>query len=146
VSSSTELLLLRLALIAIVFVFLLVAAGALVRGLRAPAGRGVSVARRRQARLIVVSPAETGLARGVEIGLAGVMTIGRDMGNGIVLADSSISGRHAVIEDTGRGWVVRDLGSTNGTFVEGRQAGGRGAQLEHGRRLTLGAVTFRFEG
>src|SRR5580692_2470530 len=37
----------------------------------------------------------------------------------IVLDDSSVSRRHAEIRMTNAGWRVRDIGSTNGTFLNG---------------------------
>src|SRR5438874_2241281 len=37
----------------------------------------------------------------------------------VVLDDSSVSRRHAEIRSTPNGWRVRDLGSTNGTFLNG---------------------------
>ena len=44
--------------------------------------------------------------------------IGRDEGNDIVIDDSSVSRRHAQIEDMGRGrYRITDLGSANGSFV-----------------------------
>ena len=45
--------------------------------------------------------------------------IGRDSDSDVWLADRSVSRQHAVIERTERGYSVRDLGSKNGTFVNG---------------------------
>lgn len=145
-AGPTELLLLRLGLLAVVLVFLIAAALALRSGLSPrPARDGARAATtRREPRLVVVSPADTGLRAGVEIVLTGPMTVGRDIANGIVLADASVSGRHASIERDARGWWVRDLGSTNGTFVDGRPANSRGAWLRDGQTVTFGTVTFRF--
>jgi len=43
--------------------------------------------------------------------------IGRDPGADIVLEDSRVSWRHAVLRSDGQSWVLEDLGSTNGTYV-----------------------------
>jgi serine/threonine protein kinase len=45
-------------------------------------------------------------------------TIGRSPNNDIVLDDGSVSGTHVKLERTESGWQVRDLGSTNGTYLE----------------------------
>jgi hypothetical protein len=148
VSDSTELIVLRLALIAVLFLFVIVAAGMLRSGLArprpAPGARLASAEGR--PRLVVLSPANSGLMPGDEFLLAGETTVGREAVNGIVLADASVSSNHAILERTARGWLLRDLGSTNGTFLEGRRVDGRGAGLKDGARITFGAVTVRFQG
>jgi FHA domain len=46
-------------------------------------------------------------------------TIGREASNLIVLADGSVSAKHAVVTRTPQGWAILDLASRNGTFVNG---------------------------
>lgn len=139
-SGPGELLVLRLGLIAVIFVFVAAVALSLRGGLRsahapAPAGR-----RALRWRFVVLTPGETGLARGAEFVLAGSMVIGRDGRAGIVLPDSSVSVRHASIERSGPGWQLTDLGSTNGTFVEGRAVGRQGVILKARERVAFGNV------
>jgi hypothetical protein len=47
--------------------------------------------------------------------------VGRGIDNDLVLRDVRVSRHHAAIEPATDGWVVRDLQSTNGTFVDGRR-------------------------
>ncbi len=144
-NDSTELLVLRLGLIAIIFFFVLVTAFVLRSGL---ASRPAVAARSRLAirgsRLVVVSPAQTGLAPGDAFAVAGEMTIGRDSENSIMLADPSVSGRHASVVRERDGFRLADFGSTNGTFVNGRPVDARGVLLQGGEQLALGAVVLRF--
>jgi predicted component of type VI protein secretion system len=50
-----------------------------------------------------------------------VYTIGREAGNDIMVEDSQISRHHARLTRQGNSYVVEDLGSTNGAFVNGRR-------------------------
>jgi len=51
----------------------------------------------------------------------GVITLGRESSNDVVLTDPEASRNHAQISFQAGRYVVEDLGSTNGTFVNGRQ-------------------------
>jgi hypothetical protein len=70
--------------------------------------------------------------------------IGRSRDSDIVLDDSNVSRRHAEISPSGRGWLIQDLGSTNGVRVNGRQVDGP-HPLESGDRVELGTVSVGFE-
>ena len=52
------------------------------------------------------------------------LTIGRDATNDIVINDAEISRRHARLTFQGGKYVLEDLGSTNGTFVNGQRLAG----------------------
>ena len=57
-----------------------------------------------------------------EVTLAGsLVVLGRDPGCDIVLNDTKCSRRHAVVEDTPDGLVIRDSGSANGVYVNERR-------------------------
>ena len=68
----------------------------------------------------------------------GCSTIGRAPDSDIVLDHPAISQTHCTVEAGRDGVVVRDLGSTNGTFVDGQPV--REAVLMPGQRLRLGTV------
>jgi predicted component of type VI protein secretion system len=65
------------------------------------------------------------------------LTIGRDMANDIVISDSEVSRRHARIFLQGTNYVLEDLGSTNGTFVNRQRLMGPYV-LRPGEVVTLG--------
>ena len=72
----------------------------------------------------------------------GALVIGREEGNDCVVPDASVSSRHCEAVVQNGGLVIRDLGSTNGTYVEGQRVGQ--ALIEPGRNFKLGAVEFCF--
>lgn len=68
--------------------------------------------------------------------------IGRDPDCDIRLASHSVSRRHALVEKTPNGWVVRDLGSANGTRVNGARV--TEAPLVAGAAVMFGEVEALF--
>ena len=74
------------------------------------------------------------------------IVIGRMSSNDVVLADPNVSRKHAEVRrDDGR-WILIDLGSTNGTTVNGRSAGQH--DLQDGDRIGFGTseLVFRMTG
>jgi pSer/pThr/pTyr-binding forkhead associated (FHA) protein len=65
------------------------------------------------------------------------ITIGRGANNTLVLEDDYASSKHACIYPTDDGWVVEDLNSTNGTFLDGAPLVGS-APMPLGARVTIG--------
>jgi hypothetical protein len=73
----------------------------------------------------------------------GITRVGRSPDNDIVLDHPSVSSRHCELELGVDSLVVRDCGSTNGTFVNGQPV--KQASLEAGQTLRLGQVTASIE-
>jgi len=70
------------------------------------------------------------------------LTIGRKHGNEIQLNDLTISGRHALIIAQGKQTYIEDLGSTNGTLLNGNHI--KSAVLKHGDIIQTGHHQFTF--
>ncbi len=68
--------------------------------------------------------------------LSGLIRVGSDEGNDLVLSDSTVSRKHLEIERTSRGLLLRDLGSRNGSFLAGRLT--LQAFVEPGDKIDLG--------
>ncbi|WP_344608209.1 FHA domain-containing protein [Streptomyces glaucus] len=66
-------------------------------------------------------------------------TLGRDPQADIVFDDARVSWRHATVSFDGRGWVMEDHGSTNGTFVRGQRI--QQVELGPGTAVHLGNAT-----
>ena len=76
----------------------------------------------------------------------GVVTIGRHASNTIVLTDTQASSRHAELRPDGAGYVLVDLGSTNGTNVNGQPiAAHTPRMLRGGDVITIGDTLLTVE-
>jgi hypothetical protein len=76
----------------------------------------------------------------------GVITIGRDITNDIVINDPEVSRHHLRLTQGGGGYTIEDLGSTNGTFINGQRLTGA-RPLQPGETVGLGeTVTLAYEG
>ena len=73
-----------------------------------------------------------------------IATIGRDLGNNIVLVDESVSRNHAKIERTTRGFVLEDLDSTNGSRVNDDSI--KSCLLKSGDQLQIGSFILKYIG
>ncbi|MFK4145296.1 FHA domain-containing protein [Streptomyces sp. NPDC004065] len=70
------------------------------------------------------------------------LRIGRDPASGLRLTHETVSRVHAELRHQGGMWVLRDLGSTNGTTVNGRRVIGA-AVVREGDQVGFGQVAFR---
>src|SRR3954470_3278615 len=89
--------------------------------------------------LVIISGNEMGIRKAVDK----TVLIGRDPACDLLLSDGLVSSRHALIEDRGDGWALVDLGSTNGTSVNGEK--GKEFVLARNDKIAFGKTIVRFE-
>lgn len=100
-----------------------------------------SVTMRRLARMVRLTQPRRGTAA-VELD-RDVLSIGRGSDREVHVEDSACSRQHAEIERRGAEWVLRDLASANGTYVNGRRV--VETPLHDGDEVRIGATLFRFD-
>ncbi|MCP4714490.1 MAG: FHA domain-containing protein [Deltaproteobacteria bacterium] len=100
-------------------------------------GEGALLVRR--GKLVVLSGPDQG--KTVVVGQEG-LSMGSAEDNGLVLSDPTTSRHHVVIEESSGGYLVRDLGSTNGTLLNGIRI--REAYLSYGACLEIGNTQLQF--
>ena len=130
----------RLLFLALLYLFLFQIVRALVRDLRA----ATQSAAAELGRLHVLASPSGDPPVGVAFSLDAITSLGRDVNNSIVVDDPFASTEHAVLTFRGRDWYVEDLGSTNGTYVNGNRVDGV-APLGYGDELQIGQVRLRLE-
>lgn len=68
--------------------------------------------------------------------------IGRSVSSSALLEDASVSRRHAILNHSRAGWIVQDLGSKNGSFVNGKRVKEQ-VNIGHGDVIRVGIYTLR---
>ena len=131
---------LRLLFLGLLYAFLWMVVKALLRDLRAAAREPT----RELGRLIVVGSPSGEPAVGVVFALDAITSLGRDVNNSIVIDDEFVSAAHAALTYRGRAWYVEDLGSTNGTFVNGSPVDGL-SPVAFGDEIQIGQAKLRLE-
>ena len=71
------------------------------------------------------------------------IAIGRKPGNDFVIDERTVSRRHATLRRAENGWLLKDLGSRNGTRVNGHLV--KRTEVVPGDVLSFGAATARFD-
>lgn len=107
---------------------------------QAPAEKTPSAARL----IIAAGPADSGREVLLDDVPDAGLSIGREADNDVVLSDAAVSARHARLVPTELGWELVDLGSSNGTFVDGARID---RQVLAGQAaLRVGTCELRFIG
>jgi adenylate cyclase len=78
------------------------------------------------------------------IELRPINSLGRHPNNSIQLLDKIVSKEHCILEQRDAGFILRDLGSLNGTYVNGERVRGE-TMLRHGDEIALGSTRARYD-
>jgi len=92
-------------------------------------------------KLVILSEGMTGRTHDLTVDKT---TVGRVEDNTLQISEASVSSHHAEILLRGSDVVIKDLNSTNGTFINGEQINGE-ATLKPGQILRLGKIEMRLE-
>lgn len=135
---------LRYFFLSLLYLFLILVVRAIYRDVAVPKEPALSASlskRKRDNPELVVLVAE-GKA-GSRYPILGQMVLGRSPDNDIILDDTYASQKHARIYPRGGSIFVEDLGSTNGTYVNGRKIS-YPLELRVGDRIKIGKTVFEF--
>jgi len=94
-------------------------------------------------RLVITLP--EGTRKSIPL-LGECLSLGRATNNDLAYPDDTgLSRHHMALEKDAKGWTVRDLGSKNGTMVNGKLISGK-VRLEDGDRITVSHATLVYDG
>ena len=142
--SATDVLALvaRLAFVVVLYIFVVAVLLSLRRTVNATSAQ--TGAPRVRGSLVLAEASAADGPPGRSVPLDRSLVIGRRPDCDLVLRDDSVSGHHARFGWSGDGWHVEDLGSRNGTYVNGRAVKSSVA-LHSGDAVRIGTATLRVE-
>ena len=142
--------LLKLAFIGVLYLFLLWVARSSLKDLARPAGSSRLAGDERASaqelarQSVLIAEGGGGLREGSAFELNGSVTIGRSPAVEIQIDDPFASGRHARISERGGLFYIEDMGSTNGTYLNGAALTSQ-ELLHEDDRVRIGDTEFRYE-
>jgi predicted component of type VI protein secretion system len=152
VSFAVVVLIFRIALVVLLYLFLAQVVRMVYRDLRAtaagssfsgPAPAAPSARAGAVAQLVVLAAGKTTFQVGQEFRLRNPTLLGRDPANDISVDDDFVSAQHLRLLSGPTGWVAQDLNATNGTRLNGTRLTGT-APLKSGDILDIGRLKLRF--
>lgn len=143
---ETTILLLRVGLIVLLYVFLGQVLIVIWRDLRgaSPGQARPLAADEPIARLVLLEGAASGLSAGTEFPLSANNTLGRAAPNTVILPDPAVSARHGRLAYRQGQWWLEDLGSANGTYLNGALVE-KPAPVADGDEIEVAQVKLRME-
>ena len=136
-SPDVTLLVVRILFVLLLYLFLAQLLVLLKRDLRRAGVRG-------RARLVVLEAPDGAPAAGTAFELLSGDRLGRSDPAEVILDDSYVSAAHARLTSRNGTWYVEDLGSTNGTLLNGSRVCRR-QPVRPGDTLQLGRTTLQFD-
>ena len=150
-SFAVVVLIFRIALVVLLYLFLAQVVRMVYRDLRATAaaagpsfsGPAPPVRVGAVAQLVVLASGQTTFQVGQEFRLRNPTLVGRDSANDISVDDDFVSAQHLRLLSGPAGWAAQDLNATNGTRLNGTRVRGT-APLKSGDILDVGRLKLRF--
>ncbi len=141
---DSQLLLLRAAVLVVLYLFVALAVMVVAGDLRRAAVSARVPRRDTLGTLTLADPGPTGLQAGKTFSLVAISPIGRALRNVVPIDDEFLSAEHALLTWREGSWWIEDLGSKNGTFLNGVRVT-RAVPLARGDSIEVGRVVLRLE-
>jgi len=132
---------LRYAFVGFLYVFLVLVVRAIYRDIRQPEAAPKQRRKKREQPQLIVITADRNV--GARYMLSEDLNIGRAANSNVIIDDTYASQQHARIFEHNGTYCVEDLGSTNGTYVNGRKIS-YPLELRVGDRIKIGKTVFEF--
>lgn len=141
---NVVLLLLKWVFLGLLYIFLIISLFIIYKDLKqkgtAPAAESEEEAESYPRLVVLESPGEK---TGETFLIRGEAVLGRTSECDVIISDVSVSHKHARISKSGRGFMLEDLGSTNGTLLNNRKID-RLIPVKSGDTIKIGKTTFEF--